>query len=342
MRLKVMKKSDLADFVSSLIGAYEVVGPKAKNNRFAFGTLESPDELRLDYDVTLLPPKKYLLPQHEKLLKFRVGSDFDVEECIEAPERVLFGVHPYDIKAISQMDRYFTEEHPDIHYIKKRENTMIVGVDPINVSEKAFCTTMNSATVDTGFDLMLTDIGDKYVVAVGSKRGESLLEDHVRCSDASKKDAKARDAVREQAAVLCAKQKTSFTAEELPELLERGESHAVWDDKGDKCLSCGSCVLVCPSCFCFDVADEVELNLTDGHRWRQWDGCVLEDFAKVATGENFREARVARYRHRFYRKGQYLFKKFGEPACVGCGRCVAACLPDIANPVAVYNALKEE
>jgi len=342
MRLKVMKKTDVADFVGNLMGSYEVVGPKAKNDRFVFGALESPDELRLDYDTTLLPPKKYLLPQREKLLKFRVGSELDVEQHVQAPQRVLLGVHPYDIKAISQMDQYFTEENPDIHYIKKRENTIIIGLDPISVSENAFCTAMNSATVDAGFDLMLTDIGDKYAVAIGSEKGESLLAEHARCSDASKKDVEARDKVREETVKLCAKQETSFTAQELPELLERGESHMVWEDKGDKCLSCGSCVLVCPSCYCFDVADEVELNLTDGHRWRRWDGCVLEDFAKVATGENFREARVARYRHRFYRKGQYLFKQFGEPACVGCGRCVSACLPDIANPVAVYNALKEE
>ena len=342
MRLRVMKKTDLADFVANLMRSYEVVGPKAKNDRFVFGTLDSPDELRLDYDTTILPPKKYLLPQREKLLQYRVGTELDVEDHIEAPRRVLLGVHPYDIKAIAQMDRYFTEEHPDIHYIKKRENTIIIGLDPINISEHAFCTAMNSATVDEGFDLMLTDIGESYVVAVGSEKGEALLAESARCSDASKKHTNARDKARQEIAKLCAKQETSFTAQELPELLERCESHMVWEDKGDKCLSCGSCVMVCPSCYCFDVGDEVELNLVDGHRWRQWDGCVLEDFAKVASGENFREARVARYRHRFYRKGQYLFTRFGEPACVGCGRCASACLPDIANPVAVYNALKEE
>jgi sulfhydrogenase subunit beta (sulfur reductase) len=188
---------------------------------------------------------------------------------------------------------------------------------------------------------MFTDIGDRYVVAIGSKKGDALLAENARCSRAGRRDVKAREEAREKVVDLCAKQEASFTAEELPDLLEKGESHGVWEDKGDKCLSCGSCVMVCPSCYCFDVGDDVELNLVDGHRWRQWDGCVLEDFAKVATGENFREARVARYRHRFYRKGQYLFKRFGAPACVGCGRCVKACLPDIANPVAVYNALKE-
>jgi len=342
MRLQVIEKKDFAEFVANLISKCEVVGPKAKNGGFAFGDLESPDELRLDYDTTLLPPKKYLLPQRETLLKYRVGAELDVEENVESSERIIIGVHPYDIKAIAQMDRYFSEDNPDNHYIAKREGTTIIGLDPINVSENAFCNAMNAATVDDGFDLMLTDIGDKYVVAVGSDKGETLLAENARCADASKVDAKARDEARKKAAELCAKQETSFTGQELPDLLAKGESHPVWEEKGEKCLSCGSCVMVCPSCYCFDVGDEVELNLVDGSRWRQWDGCVLEDFASVASGENFREARVARYRHRFYRKGQYLFKQFGEPACVGCGRCAKACLPDIANPAAVYNALKEE
>jgi ferredoxin len=342
MRLQVIEKKDFAEFVANLISKCEVVGPKAKNGSFAFGDLQSPDELRLDYDTTLLPPKKYLLPQRETLLKYRVGKELDVADNVESSERVILGVHPYDIKAIAQMDRYFSEDNPDNHYIAKRDNTTIIGLDPINVSENAFCNAMNAATVDGGFDLMLTDIGDKYVVAVGSEKGETLLAENAKCADASKGDSKARDEARKKAAELCAKQETSFTAQELPDLLAKGESHPVWEKNGDKCLSCGSCVMVCPSCYCFDVGDDVELNLVDGHRWRQWDGCVLEDFASVASGENFREARVARYRHRFYRKGQYLFKQFGEPACVGCGRCARACLPDIANPAAVYNALKEE
>jgi len=342
MRLKVIQKGDFDDFVKSLIAKYEVVGPKSRNGIFVFDRLESPDDLKLDYDTTLLPPKKYLLPQRETLLKYRVGTELDVEALTDAPARVLLGVHPYDIKAISLMDCYFTEEHRDTNYIARRENTIIVGLDPLNVGENAFCDTMNSATVDDGYDLMLTDIGDKYVVAVGSDKGEVLLKEHARCADTSDKDAKARDDARRKVAELCTKQETRFSIDELPGLLEKGESNAIWEVNGEKCLSCGSCVMVCPTCYCFDVGDDVEINLVDGHRWRQWDACVLEDFAKVATGENFREARAARYRHRFYRKGQYLAKRLGIVACVGCGRCAKGCLPDIANPAAVYNALKEE
>ena len=132
-----------------------------------------------------------------------------------------------------------------------------------------------------------------------------------------------------------------FRPSELPGLLRRSFHNVLWDERADKCLSCGGCNLVCPTCYCFDVKDEVDLSLKEGRRYRVWDGCVLEDFAKVGSGENFRERRAQRYRHRFYRKGMYLYDKYGHIACVGCGRCASACLPDIADPVAVYNALKE-
>jgi ferredoxin len=89
------------------------------------------------------------------------------------------------------------------------------------------------------------------------------------------------------------------------------------------------------------VHDDMGLDLINGERLRRWAGCLLQDFARVATGENFRETRASRYRHRFFRKGLYLFKVLDDVACVGCGRCASSCLPDIADPVDAFNRLKE-
>ena len=99
--------------------------------------------------------------------------------------------------------------------------------------------------------------------------------------------------------------------------------------------------MVCPTCYCFDVLDEVALDLSIGERVRRWDGCMIEEFAKVASGENFREDKTSRYRHRFYKKALYLFRRLDDIACVGCGRCSTGCLPDIADPVDVFNRLYE-
>ncbi|MCK5627948.1 4Fe-4S dicluster domain-containing protein, partial [Candidatus Bathyarchaeota archaeon] len=137
-----------------------------------------------------------------------------------------------------------------------------------------------------------------------------------------------------------AQQKLDFSPDRIPGLLEKNyEEREFWEEHAEKCLACGSCVLVCPTCYCFDVKDQPNLSLNKGERIRTWDGCLLEDFAKVASGENFRATRLSRYRHRYFKKGKYLFDRFGFISCVGCGRCSSNCLPDIANPVTLFNDL---
>jgi ferredoxin len=196
--------------------------------------------------------------------------------------------------------------------------------------------------LEDGFDLMLTDIGDAYVVTIGTKKGQVLLEDHATARDATDAEIQGRDAARERAKNLFGDRRLNMKCTDLPVLLKGRENHPVWEERAERCLNCGSCNLVCPTCYCFDVKDETDIHLQEGRRYRVWDGCLLEDFAKVGSGENFREERVQRYRHRFYRKGWFLYQKYGDIACVGCGRCASACLPDIADPVEVYNALKED
>ena len=138
-------------------------------------------------------------------------------------------------------------------------------------------------------------------------------------------------------------QKLDCPTELIPEMLSKlyGES-TFWEKHSEKCLACGSCVLVCPTCYCFDVKDDSDLSLKYGERVRTWDGCLLEDFAKVASGENFRSTRPNRYRHRYFKKGKYLYDRFGFISCVGCGRCSSNCLPNIANPVNLFNDMYHE
>ncbi|MBA7594496.1 Anaerobic sulfite reductase subunit A [subsurface metagenome] len=340
MKYEVITKEDFPSFVNGLLSEIEVVGVKMKEGKFHYDKIKSYDELCLDYDVTLIPPKKYLLPPKETLLKFSLGGAIQVEPSIDATPRVILGVHPYDIKAIELMDAVFSDSNPDANYMERRRNTVIVGVDCRNPSPNAFCPSMGTDTTETGFDLLLTDIGEQYVVAIGSEKGEELLKKHARTREATEADLAQRKAAQEEA---LAKYKLSIKAavEEIPELLEKNYDHPLWEELAAKCLSCGSCTMVCPTCVCFDVQDDLELNLTAGERFRQWDSCMLQGFAKVATGENFREDCTSRLRHRYFRKGNYMLKRYGKLGCVGCGRCIGACLAEIANPVEAYNRLKE-
>jgi len=119
----------------------------------------------------------------------------------------------------------------------------------------------------------------------------------------------------------------------------------LWNSLAQDCFSCGSCNTTCPTCYCFDVQDNWNLDQKTGERSRYWDACLTEDFSKVSLGagaqENFREEKAERFRHRFMRKATYLNKELGGPACVGCGRCSQSCTADIADPVTVINKIME-
>jgi NAD(P)H-flavin reductase/formate hydrogenlyase subunit 6/NADH:ubiquinone oxidoreductase subunit I len=338
--VKTLTKTDFLSFVNNLIKerSYEVVGVQAKGKRYVFDTLSSAQDLRLNYDVTILPPKKYFLPQMETLLKFSLEKPFEEKEALDDTPRIIIGVHPYDIIALQQTDRHYLDQQQDNFYKKRRENTIIIGVDIQNVSERSFAASMKTNVTDSGFDLLLTDIGNNYAVTIGSEKGNTLLKKYATVKEATSADLKKIKTVRD-AAVKKYKQKVKIDKKDWSALLVANYQHAIWEEHSDVCMECSSCTMVCPTCFCYDVKDDVSLNLTHGNRIRTWDGCMLKDFTKVGSGEVFREEVKERYRHRFFRKGNYLPERYGFVACVGCGRCGIACLPDIADPCNLINEL---
>jgi sulfhydrogenase subunit beta (sulfur reductase) len=341
MSLRILDKGAVAPLINALIADYApqggvVIGPKAKGSKFAFGPITDPAQLRLDYDTTILPPKKVFQPPQERLATFTMTGQ--VEPVMEAGPTVLFGVHTCDLHAILLLDKAFSQDHADAHYLERRRQTTIVSLECLEpCDEHSFCKSMGTLTADEGYDLHLTDLGPAYAVDVATEAGEQLLSRYGTANEATEAD------VHRLNEVLGAKwprftYRLNFDAAELPALLSTAYDHPLWDELGERCLACGSCTNVCPTCYCFNVFDEVNMALTEGERLRRWDSCQLDQFASVAAGENFREARSARQRHRFMRKGKYLYEKFGELGCVGCGRCVRTCVAKISI-VDGFNAI---
>ena len=126
---------------------------------------------------------------------------------------------------------------------------------------------------------------------------------------------------------------------DLPEIFEMEYQSEIWQELGEKCLSCGSCSMVCPTCYCYDVADDVELGSRAGKRTRSWDSCLFANHALVASGENFRGPRASRIKFRFYHKQRGFVAEYGRPSCVGCGRCISACPVNI-DVVQVIDRLR--
>lgn len=341
MTAKTLSKEKFREFTQNMIKAERVIGVKPKETKYEFGQLASADELVMDYDVTLRSPRTFFQPPKEKLFDFKLGANPEVKPSLVNDPFVLLGVHTYDLKALNQMDVVWSENNADQHYAARRNAATVIALEPLRASKWSFWASMDSVTVDKGYDLLLTDIGDKYVIEVGTEKGTAFLSKYASAEDATDADLQARDKARANLTNLCqADRKIKCSTDKIPAAMKNSYDNAIWEKQAEKCYSCGSCNLVCPTCYCFDVKDNIELDLKTGQRSRRWDGCLLEPFAKVAGNENFREHREDRFRHRIMRKTVYLNEKLGgEMACVGCGRCSSTCLPDITDPVKIINEL---
>ncbi len=190
----------------------------------------------------------------------------------------LIGVHPFDIRGILLFDAVYGGATTPTPTISSRGTTsIIIGVDCLNPNPKSFAASMGTAVTEEGFDLMLTDLGGEYFVTVGTTKGDNLIK-KAKTKDAAAADLEKRDKVRKDALKkyqVSLKMKT----EEIPALLDANWESKVFKDKAATCFSCGSCVMVCPTCVCFDVQDDPALNLKGGERYRRWDACMLTEFA---------------------------------------------------------------
>lgn len=340
MSVKTITKSKFAELVNTLIEQGNVIGVQAKEDRFDYGPLKSAGDLRLDYDVTLQPPKKYFLPPREVLMNCAIGGAYKSE--YQDQPFILVGVHPYDMVGINQMDELFRQDNCDAHYMTRRNSATIIACDVARASENVFASSMGTAVVREGYDVLLTDIGDRYVVEMATEKGRKVFA-RAKMTEATEPALKSREAVWARNKKDLNRHPLKCDPSYLPRLLNRAYDHPVWEERARTCFSCGSCNLVCPTCYCFNVQDDVSWDRTTGQRSRKWDGCLLDGFTEVAGGHEFRKRRSNRFRHRLYRKAKYVPEKIGgQIACVGCGRCVGVCLPDIANPVSLYNRLLDD
>jgi ferredoxin len=240
--------------------------------------------------------------------------------------------------AIALLDRVFSSGYPDQHYLARRAKTTLISIECLKpCSEHAFCKSMSTLSVPEEFDLHLTDIGEDYAADIGSEKGELILANAPGVREAELDDYRCLETVMSQKWARFPYRLT-FDVTELPSLLSVSFDSILWKTLGVKCMGCGSCTVVCPTCYCFDVVDEIDFSLKVGERIRVWDSCQLNMFATVADGHNFRESQEARVRHRFFRKGKYLMNAYGQRGCVGCGRCAQACLAHI-TPIETFNEL---
>ncbi|MFH2008189.1 MAG: 4Fe-4S dicluster domain-containing protein [bacterium] len=343
MLFKIVAKEAFKTLVEIVLETDEIIAPKQVGTSAAgkpihqFLPIARFEEMDLSYETTELSAKTYFLPYKETLSTYSF-DDEDWEQTIRyrIQPRAVLGLHACDINALLKLDRVFERSaFPSPYYVSRRRNTFIVGIDH-PPCDRGFCQSVDADVVSEGFDLFLTDLGDRYFVAVASDRGFRLIQ-RVEARDVS--DADTQDYIVQRRR-FAEGFETEVNVKNLPYLLDLEFEFPVWARWGDKCLSCGSCAMVCPTCYCYGVSERVDMDFRRGQKVKQLYSCNLIDFAEVAGGHNFRPTRSSRLKYRYYHQHRG-FADEQEPKCVGCNRCGRVCLAGI-NPPDVIRDLHLE
>lgn len=271
------------------------------------------------------------------------GTPLIQADDVETPPTAFLGVRPCDLRAIQVQDRVLREgRYVDSDYATRRSNAFIVAVNCGEPGATCFCVSMGSGpAADSGFDLALTEILDgehRFLVRVGSDAGADVLEG-LRWREATDEDRRAAADVTERAAEHMGRE---LDTEGIKELLYRNLEHPRWDQVADRCLTCGNCTMVCPTCFCTSIEDSNDLAGLATERVRKWDSCFSVDYAYVHGG-SIRPSARARYRQWLTHKLATWHDQFGSSGCVGCGRCITWCpvAIDLTEEVAAIRASSE-
>ena len=312
----------LARFISRLSQHIAVHAPVTADGVTAFQRIDDAAQIALDYHNAVAPPKRLLFPQTETLFAYSRNGGANAAEPEQAVQRVIFGIRPCDARSVTLLDRVFGGDIGDPYYLGKRAQTTLIGLTCAAPGGNCFCASVGGSPAGTdGLDLLLTPYDAGFFAEVVTEKGAALITEHAELFSESRPEERERcAAVKTQAAQRI---RRHVAVSEIPAALDALFSQAIWSDVSRACVGCSICAFLCPTCHCFDMQDE---NFGDnGVRVRVWDACANPEYTLHASGHNPRPGRMHRLRNRMYHKYSYFPKKYGEIACVGCGRCVTHC-----------------
>jgi len=324
-------RANLNQLVEQLLSARKsVIGLTEANGRYFYRQIEQSPKMFLD--SALMPSnsvKEFIFPRCETICTYRhEGKELviaDTEQSIQ--EQIIIGVRPCDSASLPILDKVFAWDFQDRFYQQRRELTTVVALACQEADRHCFCTSVGLAPdTSSGADAMLLPIGtDSFEVRIYTEKGAALFRGRTEESDKTGKAALSP--------------KVKFDAKQVENYLRTHFDDPMFDHTSLRCVGCGVCTYVCPTCHCFDIVDEGGAN--KGKRVKNWDTCQFGMFTLHASGHNPRSEQSARQRNRIQHKFRIYPEKFGTILCTGCGNCTRLC-PASLGVATVLESINQE
>ena len=346
----VVEASQLEQLIQALARrGYDVIGPTVRDGAMVLDHIASARDLPAGWTAEQSPGHYKLQPLGKPAFFAYAGGPqswkkylHPADVCLYAAERqngafrilnnhaeparpyAFIGVKACELAAIRIQDRVLmADKYRDPIYEARRKQTFIVAKQCTKSGPTCFCASMGTGPeVKDGFDLVLTEFAfdgqHRFVVGIGSERGEEVLSD-LHTSPASTEDIQKVEA---GIATACEQERKVDTAG-LKDLLYARFERPRWNQVAERCLACGNCTMACPTCFCTTVEDSTDVG-GRAERWRRWDSCFSLNFSYIHGG-SIRTSASARYRQWLTHKFAAWIDQFGTAGCVGCGRCIVWC-----------------
>ncbi len=326
---RFLQRQRLTEWLTDLGRERKVLVPVREGGSVVFRPFAGGGDPVLSMDATI-PPKGAVFPSCHELFGFEQGKDPENPEHISltlspkirAVPTLVFGARPCGARGFSIFDKVYSgEKFPDPYYLTSRENTLLVTLACTRADNTCFCHWVGGGPDDpTGSDILMTPVEEGYVVEAVSERGEALLDSPFFVAA----DGRSEEAVAVRAQVKKSLGPAPDISRAPASLLALFDDLRFWEDVSAKCISCGACTYLCPTCYCFSITDEA-CGAT-GKRLRSWDTCMSFQFTMEASGHNPRPTKAHRLRNRVGHKFSYYPTLHDNlTACCGCGRCIKSC-----------------
>lgn len=321
---RILLRNKLDDCIAAWQNAgFSVLAPVKRHEMSSFGEVQKAADMSLDLVLPERTIKDHFFPQTEPLIKYKIGKQQIDSETMTPPDkkRIFFGVRPCDASGLAIDDPLFGWDYKDDYWFRRRENSVIVTIACAQTDDFCMCTSVKlSPDSAKGADVLLRPLleGSGWQIEVLSERGKALLE----IVSSLLLDGNGHTFPLPQVA-------EKFDVEKVMEWLADPASFEsqFWKDISLRCVGCGSCTFLCPTCHCFDIQDEGDTYA--GIRRKNWDSCSFANFTMHTSGHNPRNTQSTRWRQRIMHKFNYYRGKFGVNSCSGCGRCTRQCPVDM-------------